>query len=214
MHEDHAPSSDPGHPSSAKRPEITLFGKRMEMEPGKGSRWQAPPGYDSTGERRAFLLLAGVFLLALAGLLAWVGLSHSRRAAVPAQSPAQAAPAPATPAPQAAAPSAPPAPVHTRAAQSAEAAPSTRAETNPAASAPAEKARPPAQARETAARHAPAKGPARAKARPRAPVRKTARAAPLPRRLPADNEYIQRLREQKKQYERDKALGKYQEFPR
>lgn len=207
---------------------ITLFGKRMQMEPeAEGrSRREDYQGYDGSGERRVFWLVAILFLGALAAVAAgiyYLAAPRSRPAATGGSSPARGAtvakPAasgggqqPATQPKPASEPAAAPAPAPMKAAPPAPAAP-------PSAGAPA---RP--QSAGTAGSRQPAAAPKKAKASARrggAAVKQAARARSLARAAAAadraaspQKEYLRRLREQREQYERDKARGKYQEFPK
>jgi hypothetical protein len=192
---------------------ITLFGKRMPLEPeAEGrSRREDYQGYDGSGERRVFWLVAILFLAVLAAVAAgvyYLAAGRSRPATTGGPSTAREA-APAKPAASGGAeqagtqaktagePAAAPAPPPVRAAPESAA---TTASRPPAAA--------PKKARATARRGRPA---ARQAARARALARA---AAAADRTVSPQKEYLRRLREQQEQYERDKARGKYQEFPK
>jgi ABC-type Na+ efflux pump permease subunit len=225
MQEEGNPASDAERPSSGGAPVITLFGKRMQMTPEAEGRARREDyeGYDSTGERRVFWLVTILFLGVLAAVAAgiyYLAAPGSRRAATAGRSLAREAAAAkraASGGAQQAATQAKPAsePAAAQAPPSAKAAP---------AAVPSAPAPPRPQRAGTAGSPRRAATPKKAAAtarRGRATVKQAARSRSLARAAAAadktaspQKEYLRRLREQREQYERDKARGKYQEFPR
>lgn len=226
---------DAKRPTVEGPPVITLFGKRMPMEPEPHApgRREDFSGYDSSGERRVFWLITILFLAILGGVAAGVyflavrgssgrGTAVTRPAGKPAapgkpaasggQLAPPAAPQPATQAPPGSAPAStqapPPAPTA--------AAPTGATPVQP----PSRKQDEGARARSEAASPSPAGESRRAKAKAQRRPAENKPSAQSKARAAADKvtsaqkEYLQRLREQKEQYERDRARGKYQEFPK
>jgi type IV secretory pathway VirB10-like protein len=192
---------------------ITLFGKRMPLEPEAeaGSGREDYQGYDGSGERRVFWLVAILFLGVLAAVAAGVYYLAARRGRS-ATTGGPSTVGEAVTAKPAAPGSAEQAGTQAKAASEPAAAPAP----------PPVKAAP--QSAGTAASRPPAAAPKKATAtarRGRLAARQAARARALARAAAAadrtaspQKEYLQRLRQQQEQYERDKARGKYQEFPK
>jgi len=213
-------------------PQFTLFGKRMEMEDSErpAPHNAAPKVYlrpddEDAEERRTFWLVAGTAALIFGGVLLGVGVQYFRsRTAAPAppavQRPAEAQPAAPAPASQPK-PTEPPAPAGAPAPSPTAAAPATSAPAPvPPAVPPAQKALVAPAAPATESRREAQKAEDRASsaavpaadggAAPRV-TRKTRASA---RRVPQPDPYIERLRKELEQYEREKTQGKYREFPR
>jgi type IV secretory pathway VirB10-like protein len=192
---------------------ITLFGKQMPLEPeAEGrSRREDYQGYDGSGERRVFWLVAILFLGVLAAVAAGVYYLAAPRSR-PTTTGGPSTVGEAVTAKPAAPGSAEQAGTQAKAASEPAAAPAP----------PPVKAAP--QSAGTAASRPPAAAPKKATAtarRGRLAARQAARARALARAAAAadrtaspQKEYLQRLRQQQEQYERDKARGKYQEFPK
>jgi len=192
---------------------ITLFGKRMPLEleaEGRSGR-EDYQGYDGSGERRVFWLVAILFLGVLAAVAAGVYYLAAPRSR-PATTGGPSTVGEAVPAKPAASGSAEQAGTQAKAASEPAAVPAP----------PPVKAVP--QSAGTAGSPPPAAAPKKATAtarRGRLAARQAARARALARAAAAadrtvspQKEYLRRLREQQQQYERDKARGKYQEFPK
>lgn len=220
-------SEAPEHGSAESMGKITLFGKRMDMvERGaakpadRESPDAARQGYDDADERRIFWLVVGTFAVVLVaafvGAQFWRWKGKAPSAGQPAAQSRPETPAagskpsaqPAAPAPRAQqqpAPQPPPAagpkPGEPPAAPASALQP--RAEEEKAPKPSAESAQPEPTAVPVAQPHG-GRQARRSRGRAKAPVQ----------RSPESSAYIQRLREQMQQYEREKAKGKYQEFPK
>lgn len=226
-------AAQPSESVSESVPKITLFGKQMEMLdreaetrevprpvpplPGRheGRREELPrAGYDAAGERRTFWMIVGA--LGAAIVLGFIATLLLRTPTAPPAQPAETRPSEASPVPQQASPAAP-----------AVAQPEPRAvEAAPAATAPAVATpEPPSNPIPTPSASATVATPAAAAAveppkatQPRGAAgrvkARSSRAAPRPAaRRAVPDPYIERLRQEREQYERDKARGKYREFP-
>ncbi len=216
-------------------PQFTLFGKRMEMEDSEKPasvnaepKVYLGPGDEDAEERRTFWLVVGTAALILGGVLLSVGVQYFRsRTAAPAspaaQRPVEAQPAPPAQAPQpkSAEPPAPaqagaPAPSPTAKVPSASAPapvppaglPAQKGVVAPAAPAAESRTRASQKAEERASPAAVAPGDGRAAPRRARQARTAARRATQP------DPYIERLRKELEEYEREKTQGKYREFPR
>lgn len=186
-------SQDPEH-----SPQFTMFGKRMNMAKPEapaalGPQRLASRSREDAEERRTFWLVVGISAIVFAGVFLGIRFFGSKPMvpAAPLAKPQREAQPPAEAQPRGAPP--------------------------PVAEAPAPAPPPPATA---------VPRPEESKPEARAPdptVPRASRvAAPLasrkqraaPRRPPPPDPYIERLRKEMEQYEREKAQGKYRELPR